>query len=53
MTSPIVAMKMRKMRRWVAFNEFLRTDAVADVYRIEPWEPDRLHSSVWGLSRKL
>lgn len=22
MTSPIVAMKMRKMRRWVAFNEF-------------------------------
>lgn len=48
MTSLIVAMKMGKMRRWVAFDQFVRTDTVVDVYRIEPQEPARVRSSVWG-----
>lgn len=46
MTSLIVAMKTGKMRRWVAFDQFVRTGTVVDVYRIEPQEPAGVHSSV-------
>jgi hypothetical protein len=42
--SLIVAMKTVKMRRWVAFNRLIGTDTVADVYRIEPWEPARVYA---------
>lgn len=48
MTSPTVAMRTEKMRRWVAFDRFIRTDTVVDVYRIEPWEPARVRSSAWS-----
>lgn len=47
MTSPIVAMKTERMRRWVAFDHFIRIDTVVGVYRIEPW-PARSHSSIWS-----
>lgn len=48
MTSPIVAMTTGRMRRWVAFDQFIRIDTVVGVYRIEPWEPARSHSSIWS-----
>lgn len=36
----------------MAFERFINTDTVTDVYRMEPWEPAWTHNSVYD-SRKL